>query len=429
MLKHGHKDTGSNKRPRLIFLVPSLAGGGAEKTASTLLPYLVQAFDVTLALLENRRTYPVPDKLRVVAFSGRLDSRAAHLVRIPCHVMAMVQLVRKRQPGVVLSFMEQANIINLLSSCITGHRAVISQRIEPYRQHAGKGLLGRLILHASRLFYPMASQVIAVSAGIRRVLVGRYGLAPERVTVIHNPVHLESLRDQSMSLPPAGIPQRFILHVGRISLTAKAQDVIIEAFHILHQRHTDLSLVLVGEGPDRRRVKRQVHDLSLENAVVLAGWQDNVAAFMSRAEVFVLASRYEGWPNALAEAMACGCPVVATDCETGPREMLGDSEYGLLTPVDDPEAVAHSVERLLTDKSGREYFQKQARKRSQDFGIEYIGPEYVRVLRNKEGPKMRCENEESLISSPFLRKVVETSMQVCVATLRGTYFVLFNKSL
>jgi glycosyltransferase involved in cell wall biosynthesis len=103
---------------------------------------------------------------------------------------------------------------------------------------------------------------------------------------------------------------------------------------------------------------------------------------MARAKALVLCSRYEGWPNVLVEAMACGCPVIATDCPTGPREIMGDNKYGLLVPVDDPEALAHSVEKLLTDESRRAYFQEQARKRAQDFDLEQIGLKYVSLLQD-----------------------------------------------
>ncbi len=141
-------------------------------------------------------------------------------------------------------------------------------------------------------------------------------------------------------------------------------------------------MILVGDGPDKEQIEAMINNLDLADSVILAGWQENIFAFMTRAKALVLCSRHEGWPNVLVEAMACGCPVVATDCQTGPREILGDSKYGLLVPVDDPEALAHSVEKLLTDESSRAYFQEQARKRAHDFDLEQIGPKYVRLLQS-----------------------------------------------
>ena len=377
---HNCKRQANGSLPGLIFLIPSLSGGGAERVASNLLPYISQHFDVTLALLENRLIHPVPEKVRLKSFSGPLESQTAHISRIPYHILSLARLVRKYKVRIVLSFMEQANILNLLTAFITHHKTVISQRIEPKRQYANKGILGQLILKASYMLYPKASQVVAVSDGVRKVLLSDYNLAPKMLNVIHNPVDIEKLSYQAKASLPSGIPAKFLLHVGRMRLAHKAQDVILRAFHILHRKYADLSLVFVGDGPDRERIMSQIDSLGLNNATILTGWQDNVAVFMARADVFVLASRYEGWPNVLMEAMACGCPVVATDCDTGPREILGNNEYGILAPVNNAEALARAVDELLSNKSRREWYKEQAFKRAKDFQLEIIAERYVNLL-------------------------------------------------
>jgi len=101
---------------------------------------------------------------------------------------------------------------------------------------------------------------------------------------------------------------------------------------------------------------------------------------MAHAQVFLLSSRYEGWPNVLVEAMACGCPVVATDCDTGPKEILGDNEHGLLVPVDDHEAMALEVEKLLFDPEMRKKYEERGQKRAGHFQTEKIAARYVAVL-------------------------------------------------
>jgi len=164
-------------------------------------------------------------------------------------------------------------------------------------------------------------------------------------------------------------------------LASKAQDILLAAFHVLNKKYPDLSLVLVGDGPDRGKIESQIHSLGLEDTVMLVGWQSKVATFMSRAQAFILSSRHEGWPMALVEAMACGCPVVATDCLTGPREILGDNEYGILVPVDSSEALALAIQRLLESKPLRAHYQKQARQRAREFDLEYIGIKYTSLLK------------------------------------------------
>jgi len=366
--------------PGLIFLIPSLSGGGAERVASNLIPYISQHFDVTLALLENRLIYPVPENVRLKTFSGPLESQMAHILRIPYHVFSLARLVQKYNVRIVLSFMEQANILNLLAAFITYHKTVISQRVEPKRQYGNKGIFGQLILKASLLLYPKADQVVAVSETIRNTLIFDYGLDKGRLNVIPNPVNIEKLSRQVKSPLPPNIPDKFILHVGRMNLAHKGQDILLKAFHLLRRKYTDLSLVFVGDGPDRERIISQIERLALNDATIIAGWQENVACFMAHAQVFLLSSRYEGWPNVLVEAMACGCPVVATDCDTGPNEILGDNEYGVLVPVDDHETMALEVEKLLFNPEMRNNYGERGLKRANHFQTEKIGARYVAVL-------------------------------------------------
>ena len=366
--------------PGLIFMIPSLSGGGAEKVASNLVPYISQHFDVTLALLENRLAYPVPEKVRLKIFSGPLENQAAHILRIPYHVFSLARIVRKYDVRIVLSFMEQANIINLLTALLTHHKTLISQRIEPKRQHANKGILGQIILKASLLLYPKADEVLAVSEGIGNTLISDYGLDQGKLNVIPNPVNIEKLSSQAKAPLPANIPAKFLLHVGRMNLDHKGQDVSLKAFHLLRRKYKDLSLIFIGDGPDRKRIINQIEKLNLNDATILTGWQDNVAYFMTHAQVLLLSSRYEGWPNVLVEAMACGCPVVSTDCNTGPKEILGDNEHGLLVPVDDHEAMALAVEKLLFDPKMRKKFGERGLKRAGHFQIDKITARYIAVL-------------------------------------------------
>ena len=375
-----HKSKKHGSLPGLIFLIPSLSGGGAERVASNLLPYISQHFDVILAVLENRLTYPVPQNVRLIAFSGPLKTQSAHILRIPYHVYSLARLVRKYNVRIVLSFMEQANILNLLTAFIAHHKTMISQRNKPKRQYANKGLLGKLILKTSFLLYPRAGQIGAVSEGIGNTLIFDHGLDKAKLTVIPNPVNIEKLSHQARAALPSNIPGKYILHVGRMTLDHKGQDVLLKAFYILRRKYSDLSMVFVGDGPDRIRIIAQIKTLGLEDAAILTGWQENVACFMARAQVLLLGSRSEGWPNVLVEAMACGCPVVSTDCDTGPREILGDNEYGLLVPVDDPETMAQEVEKLLLNDELKKKLVERGLKRASHFQTEKIASKYIEVL-------------------------------------------------
>ncbi|HID97542.1 MAG TPA: glycosyltransferase [Thermodesulfobacteriaceae bacterium] len=369
-----------NHKPSLMLFIPAFTGGGAERVASNLLSFLEKHFDIVLVLVENRRTYPVPGNVRVEALSGSLGGLTAHILRIPLHILSLVRLVRRYRADVVLSILEQANIINIFASRIIPYKVVISQHIEPRRQYGSKGVLGKIIFSASRILYRKAHHVISVSRGIKDVLLRDYCLRPDAVTVIYNPIDGRFFSTYSADPPLFELPERFLLHVGRLRLAAKAQDVLLEAFRKVSKRHPGLALVLVGEGEDRRKIEDMVKEYDLERSVIFAGWQENVAALMNRAEIVVLPSRYEGFPMVLVEALAMGCPVVGADCPTGPREILGDDEYGLLVPVEDPDSLAAAVERLLEDESLRAHYSRRALERADDFDLEKIGNQYKRVL-------------------------------------------------
>lgn len=365
----------------LIFVLPSLAGGGAERVASLLLPHLAREFDLRLVLLEDRRRYPLPPEIPSAAFSGPLKGPASHLARAPVHLLRLWGEIRRHRVRVILSFLPQANLLNVLAGCFTGHKAVLSERIHPGRHFEGKGFLGWTLFHACRRIYPSAAQAVAVSPGIRDVLVQTYGMPPERVVVIPNPVDMDLLRRQAAVPPPPGTPAEYILHIGRLRMAQKGQDVALRAFYRLSRRWPRLHMLFVGEGPDRGALLALRDSLDLRDRVAVLPWQENVASLMARARIFVLSSLYEGWPNVMVEAMACGCAVVATDCETGPRDILGDSHSGLLAPPGDPEALASALQRLLADEALARAFRRSGLRRAEDFEASRIAARYAALLK------------------------------------------------
>jgi len=371
----------TGKEP-LIFVLPSLSRGGAERVAVTLMPELMRAFDVTVVLLERRLGYDLPDKTALVALSEKLAGSAAHILRIPYHLAALARLIRKKRAAIVLSFMEQANILNLIASFWTRHKTVIVEHTVPRRQFGPeRGILGRLIMEAARLTYRKADHIITVSEGIKQALLADFKPAPDRVTVIPNPVDAKTILSLAEEEPPFPLPKNFLLHVGRLTINQKGQDILLETFSLLRRRYGGLKLILVGDGPDRPVLEALVRKLGLREQVILAGARSNVFAFMARARMLILCSRYEGGPMVITEAMTCGCPVVATDCPTGPRELLGASEFGILVSERSPLALAAAIGRLLDDEELHRHYREQAIRRAREHDVARIGPRYVSLIR------------------------------------------------
>lgn len=326
-------------RRRILLAVSSLSCGGAERVISELAGALAQRHHVGVLTLAPASSdhYSLPPAVERIALNLLWDSKNLYqAVRGNIRRNRMIRhAVRGYAPDAVVSFIEQTNVRVLTALLGTGVPVIVSERIDPRRYD-----VGRMWNLARRLMYPFAARVVVQTPGVANWagdLVGH-----RRVCVIPNFVR---------PLPPPvtnGRAEDFILAVGRLDVQ-KGHDLLIQAFARSGLPAKGLRLVILGEGPARPFLERLVDELGLSGVVHLAGVVRDPERWMARATVFVLASRYEGFPNALLEAMAMGCPVIATDCESGPREIVRDGVDGLLVPTDSIEELALALRRLLRD--------------------------------------------------------------------------------
>jgi len=356
-----------------IFL-PSLRGGGAEKVFLKLACGFVgrnHRVDLILAACEGPYLADVPENINIVDLRAR---------RIMASLPGLVRYLREAQPDVLLSAMDHSNIIAIAAKKIarTQVRQIISVRSTISVRDRHSAGLGRLIPVIARRCYGWADNIIAVSHGVAADLHESIGISREKVCVIYNPVDasvLRSLSDEPVDHPwfkDAEIP--ILLSVGRLT-AAKDYSTLIRAFSLVSQARK-ARLLILGEGEDRSRIEELVRELELEDIVSLPGFNKNPYAFMSKAALFVLSSAWEGLPNALLEAMACGTPVVSTDCPSGPAEILDNGRLGRLVPVGDAEALAKEILSTLDEPLDSEIL----RRRVADFSFDKIVDEYIRVL-------------------------------------------------
>jgi glycosyltransferase involved in cell wall biosynthesis len=198
-------------------------------------------------------------------------------------------------------------------------------------------------------FYPWADRIVSVARGTADDLARTTGLPRERIEVVSNPIVTPEL----MELATAPLDHAWfregqppvVVSVGRLS-RQKDFGTLLRAFSRVRD-HLPARLVILGEGPERASLEALVSELGLEGAVALPGWVSNPYPWMVHAGAYVLSSRWEGLPSVLIEALYCGVPIVATDCLSGPREILDGGEYGLLVPVGDVDALARGIESAL----------------------------------------------------------------------------------
>ena len=329
---------------RIAFFLPNLAGGGAERIVLNLLKgmeILGVPLDLVVAGLEGPYVDRIPDRVRVINLAtGRV------FTAIP----ALSQYLNKERPIALIAHLNHANIVALLARKLSGSKIkLILVEHNTLSVDKGRSLRAKLLPTMMKWLYPQADLVVGVSQGVADDLEQQLKLQPQTVKVVYNPVVDDELLDraqQGVSHPwfqPDSPP--VFLAVGRFSIQKDFLN-LIQAFAIVRKQRP-ARLLILGEGNQRSELEAEIARLEIAADVSLPGFVENPYAYMSRAAAFVLSSRWEGLPTVLIEAMACGCPVVATDCPSGPREILASGKYGRLVPIENATALAAAMLQTL----------------------------------------------------------------------------------
>ena len=377
-------------RRRIVFVLNSQGPGGAERVMNNILHMTpLDVWEPHLILLDREKEHRTPPNFVSV---HQLDCKLG--------LMASIRQLRRKLkeigPALVVSFLVRANVAAVIAArglapVIISERSQLSTHLA--ERHAGLKHWAAAAL--PRLAYPRADHIIAVSEGVRSDLIRNFRVPANLVKALPNPFDLDRITADGRAEPELPLPPRFMVGVGRLT-TAKGPQDLIEAYALAKP---DIPLCLLGDGPDRQQLEARIAELGLSDRIRLLGYARNPFAIVSRAELFVSGSHCEGFPNAMAEAMALGLPVVATDCPSGPAEILEDVEttgtmavheakYGLLVPVKQPHVLAQAIQRMA-DPELRQRYAHVARRRMEDFRIETIAGRYWKtfgeVLERRSG--------------------------------------------
>lgn len=359
---------------RLAIFVSNMDGGGAQLSMLRLARGISErgyGVDLILARAEGQFLPEVSKSVRVVDLNAR---------RVSTSLPALVRYLRRQQPVAMLSALDYVNIIALWARRLAGKpvRVVVSERSTLSHSAAdSSSQRGQLIPPLARIFYPWADGIVAVSNGVADDLAQITGIPRERVRVIHNPVVTSELMDKAKAplnhpwFEPGQPP--VVLAVGRLA-AEKDFPTLIRALALV-RKDGPVRLLILGEGEDRKPLEVLVEQLGLQADVSLPGFMTNPFAFMAKASLFVLSSKWEGLPSALIEALYCGTPLISTDCPSGPREILAGGEYGRLVPVGDVTQLANAIKSTLAD--GRPI---QPHESWQPYELENVVDQYVSIL-------------------------------------------------
>lgn len=366
----------SIRRQGIALFVPSLQFGGAERSTVDLAnAFAREGLPTYLLVCDSNGAY----RERVEPSVALTDLQSGRILH---SILPLTQFLRSYRPAVLISALDHANIVSLIATklaCVPT-KTVVTLRVAISKAHVDSaGRKNQVSPSLMHLMYPRASAVIAVSKGVADDYATTIGIPRKMVQVIYNPVVTEKTiraAQAPLSHPwfcPGEPP--VILSVGRLT-AIKDFPNLLHAFALVRRKQR-CRLLILGDGELREELEELGRCLELGDDLAMPGFADNPYAYMARAAVYVLSSAVEGLPGALIEAIACGTPVVATDCPSGPREILADGRYGPLVPIRDSTALANAIELVLRHPQDS----YMLRERAKEFSEEHALAQYQALLR------------------------------------------------
>ncbi len=371
----------NNSKKKIMFVISSLVGGGAEHVVVNLINNLDRKkYEILLVIFENKldleSNLNIPIKIVCLYKKTRWD-----FLKI---IFKLRKTIGDYEPDSIISFLQYTNIVTVLSTLfqIRNYTLIISERSYP-RKYLTTTRLGYLKRWLMSFTYKRADKIITVSKAIKRVLEEDFSIPPEKIKVVYNPVSLEEIIFKSQKAVEHPFFKdgnaQVIISAGRL-VKLKRYDRLLRVFSLIRKSQKTARLIILGKGILKRELENLALKLKINKFVSFVGYKDNPYAWMSKADIFVLSSAYEGFPNVLIEAMACGVPVISTDCLSGPREIITNGKNGILVPVGDERKLAEAILDLLNNEKKRKKFSLEAKKRVKDFEAKKIVTQYAKLF-------------------------------------------------
>jgi GalNAc-alpha-(1->4)-GalNAc-alpha-(1->3)-diNAcBac-PP-undecaprenol alpha-1,4-N-acetyl-D-galactosaminyltransferase len=350
----------------MTLVIWSLDRGGAERIMSVLASaWAEHGREVTLIVFDGSLVpaYPLQAgvKLRSLGVSNQRASNFFQAVyRNARRVRTLRRAIRQAKPDVVITFLDISNVLTLLATRGLGVPVIVSERANPTFVDIGAiwGILRRLT-------YPFANTLVCQTSAMvalvqRKIKIAGYA--------IPNPVALPSTPGNHEGRDPNS---RIIIAMGRL-VPQKGFDLLLDAFSRIADGHPDWSLKILGQGPMKEELEAQAEGLGLKNRVCFMGTLADPFPVLRAADLFVFSSRFEGFGNALSEAMACGLPAISFDCPAGPSDIIRHGVDGILVPPEDVTALADAMDRLMSDAGERARLARRAPEVLERFSLERV---------------------------------------------------------
>lgn len=383
-----------------IILINSLNTGGAERQISVISKFIADK----IYLWEDKIDYRVEQDIEFIDKNTK-NNISGFKVFFYIFKIALLLSKKLKKQDLIISFLEKNNFINIISACISKHKCIICERTQPSVSFKGfSGSINKILIN---LLYPRSDLIIANSNGVKSDLIYNFNINRNKIKVIYNGFDFDYINKKKYenidSFYESLIENKeLIVSVGRLT-EAKGHWHLIRAMKDVVSVNKKAILFIIGDGHLREYLQSLIIKLELDENVYLLGKQENPFKFIARSKLFIFPSLWEGFPNAIVEAMCCNVPIIASNCKSGPCEILNDVEYkqifeinyakyGILIPTSDgkkytnedltneEKIMAEAIIETLNDKKLCLHYQKVGLLRSMDFSLEKIVPQWNDVI-------------------------------------------------
>lgn len=377
---------------KIAVFIYSLAGGGAERVVSQLVPYLEnKGFDVYLVLMNNTCDYSFQTKIEpfFLENSAATENSMLKLLKIPLLAYKYHIFLKKNKIHKSISFLTRPGFISVLTKCFDRKKTVIiSERSNSSNQYGYVNLQSWINTFLIKKLYPNANLIITNSRGNAEDLISNFNVPKVKITTIYNPISIESIRAVESKRDFFDTSFFNLISVGRLD-EGKNHQLLIRSVGKLKSKK--VRLYIFGDGELRYELQKLIKNLGLKNIVFLMGFDSNPYQYLKTADLFVFASNHEGFPNALLEAMACNLPIVTTNCPSGPNEILEAeigydyqekllTKYGILVPRNSEKQMIEAIVCMMENEAYYENCKASMATRILDFEKEKILEEFYNVL-------------------------------------------------
>jgi len=364
---------------KIVFLIPSLEAGGAERVITLLANYWVEkGYSIQIITLSDPNKssfYPLSNSIQLLQTGTKKQlSGLRKLLSLGKQWNIIRREVNKSKPTALIAFLDISIFLSLILKPFINTKVIVSERNNPYLNETNL-----LLKETNDFLYKYTDKLVLQTEGIAKTYSQKL---QNKIVIIPNPV-VPLNSSLSNNSEPTKLPDaNYIVAMGRLKYQ-KGFDVLIKAFAAVKEELTNWSLIIIGEGEERNYLQELCKLTNVDKKVHLIGRVKSPENILAYAKLFVLPSRFEGFPNALCEAMSMGLPCIATKCKFGPSEIITDQYNGLLVEVDQVESLSEKLVTLASSEAFRSKLGTEAKKITNTFAIQKIAGQWEEVINSK----------------------------------------------